>query len=52
MSFRTAQAVDFKKENKKIFRGVAALPPVVSQIPGKYLSFFVKRGDGKAASGP
>ena len=52
MNFRTALAVDLKREYRKIFRGVAALPPVVSQIPGKYLSFLAKRGDGKAASGP
>ena len=25
-------------------RGVAALPPMVSQIPGNYLCFFLTRG--------
>ena len=52
MSFRTALAADFKRENKNVeflwkqrpgIGGVAALPPAVSQIPGKYLCFLVTR---------
>ena len=52
MSFRTALAADFKREYKNIelfwkqrpgIGGVAALPPVASQIPGKYLCFLVTR---------
>ena len=48
MSFRTALAADFRREYKNIeflwkqrpgIGGVAALPPVASQIPGKYLCF-------------
>ena len=50
MSFRTALAADFKREYKNVeflwkqrpgIGGVAALPPAVSQIPGKYLCFLV-----------
>ena len=52
MSFRTALAADFKREYKNIeflwkqrpgIKGVAVLPPVASQIPGKYLCFLVTR---------
>ena len=52
MSFRTALAADFKREYKNVeflwkqrpgVGGVAALPPAVSQIPGKYLCFLVTR---------
>ena len=52
MSFRTALAADFQREYKNIeflwkerpgIRGVAALPPAASQIPGKYLCFLVTR---------
>ena len=52
MSFKTALAADFKREYKNIefpwkqrpgIEGVAALPPAVSQIPGKYLCFMVTR---------
>ena len=32
--------------------GVAALPPAVSQIPGKYLCFLVNEGDREAARAP
>ena len=56
MSFKTALAAFFKREYKNIeFRwkqrpgigGVAALPPAVSQIPGKYLCFLVTRATEK-----
>ena len=56
MSFRTALAADFKREYKNIkflsklrpgMRGVAALPPAASQIPGKYLCFLVTRATEK-----
>ena len=56
MSFRTALAVDFKREykNKEFLwkqrpgiGGVAALPPAASQIPGKYLCFLVTRATEK-----
>ena len=52
MSFRTALAADFKREYKNleffwkqrpVVGGVAALLPVASQIPGKYLCFWVTR---------
>ena len=48
VSFKTALAVEFNKENKNIeflwkhrpgVGLVIALPPVASQIPGKYLCF-------------
>ena len=56
MSFRTALASDFKREYKNVeflwkqrpgIGGVAALPPAVSQIPGKYLCFLVTRATEK-----
>ena len=56
MSFKTALAVDFKREYKNIeflwkqrpgIGGVAALPPAASQIPGKYLCFLVTRATEK-----
>ena len=56
MSFRTALAADFKREYKNVeflwkqrpgIGGVAALPPAVSQIPGKYLCFLVTRATEK-----
>ena len=56
MIFRTALAADFKREYKNIeflwkqrpgVGGVAALPPAVSQIPGKYLCFLVTRATEK-----
>ena len=56
MSFRTALAADFKREYKNVeflwkqrpgVGGVAALPPVASQIPGKYLCFLVTRATVK-----
>ena len=56
MSFKTALAADFKREYKNIkflwkqrpgIEGVAALPPAVSQIPGKYLCFLVTRATEK-----
>ena len=56
MSFRTALAADFKREYKNVeflwkqrpgIGGVAALPPAVSRIPGKYLCFLVTRATEK-----
>ena len=56
MSFKTALAADFKREYKNIeffwkqrpgIGGAAALPPVASQIPGKYLCFLVTRATEK-----
>ena len=56
MSFKTALAADFKREYKNIeflwkqrpgIEGVAALLPVASQIPGKYLCFLVTRATEK-----
>ena len=56
MSFKTALAADFRRENKNIenlwkqrpgIGGVAALPPAASQIPGKYLCFLVTRATEK-----
>ena len=52
VSFKTALAADFKIEYKNIdflwkqmpgVGGMRALPPVTSQIPGKYLSFLVTK---------
>ena len=52
MSFNTKLEADFKRENQNVeflFRqrpglgGMAALPPSVSQVPGKNLCFLVKR---------
>ena len=52
MSFRSRLEVDFKRENQIVeflFRqrtglgGMAALPPSVAQVPGKYLCFLVMR---------
>ena len=52
MSFNTRLEADFKREYQNVdflFRqkpglgGMAALPPSVSQIPGKYLCFLVTR---------
>ena len=52
MSFNTRLEADFKRENQNVeflFRqrlglgGMAALPPSVSQVPGKYLCFLVTR---------
>ena len=56
MSFRTVLEADFKREYKNVdflwkqrpgVGGVAALPPVASQIPGKYLCFLVTRATEK-----
>ena len=50
VSFKTALAADFKRDYKNIeflwkqrpgVVGMIALPPVASQIPGKYLCFLV-----------
>ena len=52
VSFKTALAADFKREYKNIeflwkqrpgVGGMIALPPVASQIPGKYLRFLVTK---------
>ena len=56
VSFKTALAADFKREYKNIeflckqspgVRGMIALPPVASQIPGKYLCFLVTKDTDK-----
>ena len=56
LSFKTALAADFKREYKNIkflwkqrpgVGGMTALPPVASQIPGKYLCFFVTKATEK-----
>ena len=61
MSFKTAFAADFKRENKNIeflwkqrpgIGGVAALPPAASQIPGKYQCFLVTRVSEKRQVDP
>ena len=52
VSFKTALAADFKREYKNIeflwkqrpgVGGMIALPPVASQIPGKFLCFLVTK---------
>ena len=52
MSFKSRLEADFKREYQNVeflFRrrpglgGMAALPPSVSQVPGKYLCFLVTR---------
>ena len=52
MSFKSRLEVDFKREYRNVeflFRqrpglgGMAALPPSVAQVPGKYLCFLVTR---------
>ena len=52
VNFKTALAADFKREYKNIeflwkqrpgVGGMIALPPVASQIPGKYLCFLVTK---------
>ena len=52
VSFKTTLAADFKREYKNIeflwkqrpgVGGMIALPPVASQIPGKYLCFLVTK---------
>ena len=61
MSFKTALAADFKREYINIefiwkqrpgIGGVAALPPVASQIPGKYFCFLVTRATEKRHVNP
>ena len=53
MSFGTELAANFKRENKNIEflwkqrPGIAASPPVASQIPVKYLCFLVTRATEK-----
>ena len=52
MSFKSRREADFKRENQNVeclFRqrpglgGRAALPPLIAQVPGKYLCFLVTR---------
>ena len=52
MSFKSRLEADFKREYQNVellfrqrpgLRGMAALPPAVSQVPGKYLCFLVTR---------
>ena len=52
MSFKSRLEADFKREYQKVeflFRqrpglgGMAALPPSVAQVPGKYMCFLVTR---------
>ena len=52
MSFKSRLEADFKREDQNVeflfrqrpgLRGMAELPPSVSQVPGKYLCFLVTR---------
>ena len=52
MSFKSRLEADFKREYQNVefllrqrprLVGMAALPPSVSQVPGKYLCFLVTR---------
>ena len=61
VSFKTALAADFKREYKNIeflwkqrpgVRGMIALPPVASQIPGKYLCFLVTKATDRQHVNP
>ena len=61
VSFKTALVADFKREYKIIqflwkqrpgVRGMIALPPVASQIPGKYLCFLVTKATDKQHVNP
>ena len=61
VSFKTALAADFKREYKNIeflwkqrpgVGGMIALPPVVSQIPGKYLCFLVTKATDRQHVNP
>ena len=56
VNFKTALAADFKREYKKIeflwkqrpgVGGVVALPPVASQMPGKYFCFLVTKDNDR-----
>ena len=61
MSFKSRLEADFKKEYQNVeflFRqrpglgGMAALPPSVAQVPGKYLCFLVTRVSEKNTIDP
>ena len=61
VSFKTALAADFKREYKNIeflwkqrpgVGGMIALPPVASQIPGKYLCFLVTKATDRQHVNP
>ena len=61
VSFKTALAADFKREYKNIeflwkqspgVGGMIALPPVASQITGKYLCFLVTKATDKQNVNP
>ena len=61
MSFKSRLEADFKREYQNVeflFRqrpglgGVAALPPSVAQVPGKYLCFLVTRVDDRNTIDP
>ena len=61
VSFKTALAADFKREYNNIeflwkkrpgVGGMIALPPVASQIPGKYMCFLVTKATGRQHVNP
>ena len=61
MSFKTRLEADFKREYQNVeflFRqrpglgGMAALPPTVAQVPGKYLCFLVTRVNDRKTIDP
>ena len=61
VSFKTALAADFKREYENIeflwkqtpgVGGMIRLPPVASQIPRKYLCFFVTKATDKQHLNP
>ena len=61
VSFKTASAPDFKIEYKNIeflwkqrpgVGGMIALPPVASQIPGKYMCFLVTKATDRQHVNP
>ena len=61
MSFKSRQEADFKREYQNVeflFRqrpglgGMAALPPSLAQVPGKYLCFLVTRANERNTIDP
>ena len=61
VSFKTALAADFKREYRNIeflwkqrpgVGGMIALPPVATQIPGKYLCFLVTKATDRQHKDP
>ena len=61
VSFKTALAADFKREYKNVqflwkqrpgVGGMITLPPVASQIPGKYLCFLVTKATDRQHVNP